>query len=292
MFSIHLLFYGMTAPLAGGVVVITGHQAQEVEELLSSHRLRFARQEEQLGTGHAVLAAEALLGAEKGVALILCGDTPLLKPDTLKKMVAEHQRSGSKITIMTTILEDPANYGRIVVSESREVVKIVEEKDASAGQRLIKEVNAGIYCVDLKLLFASLKQVGTDNKQGEVYLTDIVEIAREAGLSVNRFICPDPDEVLGVNSRVELANATAIIQQRRNQELMLAGVSMVDPGSVFIEKGVEIGRDTLIHPNCYLTGRTVIGRDCEIGPYVKLADCRVGDRRKISPFKDLQGSDL
>jgi len=273
-------------------VVVTGHQAARVEEVLASYPVTFARQGEQLGTGHAVLTAEGSLHGKNGVVVILCGDTPLILPATLQAMVESHLRQQSTLTVMTTIVPDPTHYGRIVANPQGGIERIVEEKDAGEVERKILEVNAGIYCVDLAFLFAALKQVGTDNKQGEVYLTDIVAIARRQGLEVGRFVCPDPLEITGVNSRVELARANTFMQQRRNQALMLAGVTMMHPDSIFIENSVVIGRDTEIHSHCVLAGNTVIGESCRLEPFCKLVDCRVQDRRIIKSFSDLYKQEI
>lgn len=273
-------------------VVVTGHQAERVEEALASSPVKFVRQREQLGTGHAVLTAEELLQGQRGVALILCGDTPLIRPKTLQAMVESHRQQQATLSVMTTIVPDPSHYGRIVANDQGGIERIVEEKDADALERAICEVNAGIYCVDLAFLFAALKKVGTDNKQGEVYLTDIVTIARSQGLEVGRFVCPDPLEITGVNSRVELARANTVMQQRRNQALMLDGVTMIHPDSIFVENSVAIGRDTEIHSHCVLAGNTVIGESCRLEPFCKLVDCRVQDRRVIKSFSDLQNQSI
>lgn len=271
---------------AAATVVVTGHQAEQVEATLAGYPVTFARQTEQLGTGHAVLATEGLLGGRRGTALILCGDTPLVRPSTLQSMIAGHCAQQRTLTVMTTKVDDPSHYGRIVLNDQGVIERIVEEKDADAAERLIQEVNAGIYCADLDFLFAALRQVGRDNKQGEVYLTDIVAIARQSGHAVGRFVCPDPVEITGVNSRVELARAGKVMQERRNQALMLAGVSMVHPDSIFIEKSVLIGQDTEIHSHCVLAGNTVIGQGCRLEPFCKLVDCQAPDRAVIKSFSD------
>ncbi len=268
-------------------VVVTGHQAERVEEVLASYQVEFVRQREQLGTGHAVLATAETLRARHGIALIVCGDTPLIKASTLQSMVDSHLRQQRTLSVMTTIVDDPTHYGRIVANAECGIERIVEEKDADEGERRICEVNAGIYCVDLDFLFAALRQVGTDNQQGEVYLTDIVAIARQERHEVGRFVCPDPLEIIGVNSRIELARANSIMQQRRNQALMLAGVTMIHPDSIFIENSVRIGRDTEIHSHCVLAGNTVIGKGCRLEPFCKLVDCLVQDRAVIKSFSDL-----
>jgi len=268
-------------------VVITGHQAEQVEAALASFPVHFARQHQQLGTGHAVLMAEKVLSPHAGTALILCGDTPLVRPATLTAMLDSHHRQQSVLSVMTTIVEDPCNYGRIVTNTQGGIERIVEEKDASSDERRIREVNAGIYCVDLSFLFTALRQVGTDNKQGEVYLTDIVAIARHSNHAVGRFVCADPLEITGVNSRVELARANGIMQQRRNTELMLAGVTMIHPESIFVENSVSIGRDTEIHSHCLLEGTTVIGQGCRLAPFCHLTDCQVQDRAVVNSFTKL-----
>lgn len=270
-------------------VVVTGHQAERVEAALGPYAVRFVRQSEQLGTGHAVLTAEEFLAGRTGTALILCGDTPLIKPQTLAAMLDDHRQRQATLSVMTTIVDDPSHYGRIVANPLGGIERIVEEKDADHAERRIREVNAGIYCVDLSFLFAALRQVGTDNKQGEVYLTDIVAIARRQGLTVGRFVCPDPLEITGVNSRVELARANAVMQERRNEALMLAGVTMIDPGSIYIENSVVVGRDTEIHSHCVLEGATVIGEGCRLEPFCRLSDCRVGEGAVIRSFSDLRG---
>lgn len=269
-------------------VVVTGHQAERVEEALSTYAVAFVRQREQLGTGHAVLASEPLLSAKRGTALILCGDTPLIRASTLQQMVDEHRNHQRTLTVMTTVVDNPTHYGRIVANAQGGIERIVEEKDADEATRRISEVNAGIYCADLNFLFAALSQVGTDNQQGEVYLTDIVEIARRQSCDVGRFVCSDPLEITGVNSRVELARANVIMQQRRNQALMLDGVTMIHPDSIFIENSVTIGRDTEIHSNCVLAGSTVIGEGCRLEPFSKLVDCQVQAGAMIKSFSDLR----
>jgi len=281
-------------PLAPAeTVVVTGHQAEQVEAVVSSYdAVRFVRQRQQLGTGHAVLITEEALGGKQGLVVILCGDTPLIRAETLQDFVDSHRRGVGVLTVMTAIVPDPSHYGRIVTNAQGGIERIVEEKDADAEQRAIGEINGGIYCADLSFLFAALKQVGTDNQQGEVYLTDIVAIARRQGREVGRFICPDPLEITGVNSRVELAVANTIMQQRRNQALMLAGVTMIHPDSIFVENSVQIGRDTEIHSHCLLTGQTVVGEGCRIEPFCSLIDCRLGDGVCIKSFSNLHGQEV
>lgn len=262
-------------------VVVTGHQADVVESAFADSAVVFARQAEQLGTAHAVLATELLLADFVGTVLILCGDTPLIRSETLEAMLSSHRERGSRLTVMTTVMENPDNYGRIITDESGHLLKIVEEKDASPLEKEIKEINAGVYCVDAGFLFEGLKKVGADNRQGEFYLTDLVEIAGAGGLPVTRHVCTDPQEVLGVNSRIELAGAHRELQLRRNYQLMKDGVTIIDPYAVEISPEVRIGADTEIARNVSLSGGSVVGCGCKIGMNTVIRDCRIGDRVTI-----------
>lgn len=261
----------------GTIIVVTGHQAEQVEAACAGYNVIFARQQEQLGTGHAVLAAEAELARSGGVVMILCGDTPLIGADTLRQMLHQHLQRRSVLSLMTTIVDDPTHYGRIIEDAQGQVVAIVEEKDATPEQRKIKKINAGIYCVDVSFLLHTLKGVGSNNKQGEVYLTDIVAKAHSAGYDTTSFLCLCADETLGVNSRMELARAHQFIQNKVNEKFMSAGVTLVLPATVSIGAAATIGRDTVIDPGVYVKGETVIGENCRIGPGSCLIDCRIGD---------------
>lgn len=270
-------------------VVVTGHHRAQVQAALAKYSLTFVEQAEQHGTGHAVLCAEKEIVEGNGSVLVLCGDTPLIRSNTLQEFIDGHHESGATLSVMTTHLADPTNYGRIVTDNEGNILCIVEEKDASESARLINEINAGIYCVDGKFLLHALHQVGTDNAQGEVYLTDIVAIAKSEGLPMHRFVCDDEDEVMGVNSRIELAQAHLCLQERRNRQLMEAGVTLLNPSTTAIEKSVQIGCDTVIHPNVHLAGNSVIGNGCSIGRSVVLKDCQLGDRVTVGPLAYLEG---
>jgi bifunctional UDP-N-acetylglucosamine pyrophosphorylase / glucosamine-1-phosphate N-acetyltransferase len=270
-------------------VVIVGHQRQAVMQALTGFSLDFAIQEDQLGTGHAVLCAEEALHDKDGVVMILCGDTPLLKTETLLSMYQHHIDQASVLTIMTTVLENPTNYGRIICDENGKVMAIVEEKDASETQQRIKEINAGIYCVGQNFLFKTLKTVGTQNSQGEVYLTDIVSLAVTAGLPVEKFVNPCPQDILGVNSRVELAQAHKEIQRRRNHQLMLDGVTLHDPETTAVSQSVCIGRDTVLQSGVRITGNGAIGASCLIEAGALLHDCSLGDEVVIGAYSYLDG---
>ena len=197
--------------------VVVGHQREKIAELLSGYHATYIIQEQQLGTGHAVLCAEKELRSIGGTVLILSGDVPLIRAETLQAMLADHAQNKPVLSLMTTILDDPTNYGRIMRSSQGELLGIVEEKDATAKQKKTREINAGIYCAEVSFLFEALKKVGTDNKQGEMYLTDIVKIAIDAGLQVDTFSGASSEEVLGINSRDELARANEYLQHQKKQ---------------------------------------------------------------------------
>jgi len=267
--------------------VIVGHQREKVAELVAGYRADCIPQEEQLGTGHAVLCAEKELSRTGGTVLILSGDVPLVKSDSLRTMLADHRESIPALTLMTTTLEDPANYGRIVRNSAGGLLEIVEEKDATDAQKKIREINAGIYCAEVSFLFGALKKVGSNNKQGEIYLTDIVKIAIEKGLQVDIFSGAGGEEVLGVNSRAELAAANKYLQHQKNSQLMADGVSLIDPETIFIQQEVLIGSDTVINANVQISGKSIIGKNCIIGPDVVLHDCLISDNAVIEPFCNL-----
>lgn len=270
-------------------VVVTGHQHRLVEEALrGGNSLSFVHQTQQLGTGHAVLSCEDELRDHTGSVLILCGDTPLVRPETLQQFLRAHIESASVLTVMTTNVSAPDNYGRIVCDEQGNIVKIVEEKDASDEEKKIREINAGIYCVEKQFLFDALKKIGTDNKQGEVYLTDIVGIATDSGVQTNKFRCLDSEEILGVNSRRELAQAHSVLQRRYLHLLMDSGVTLIQPESIIIEKTVKIGKDSVVYPYTSLTGGCTIGTGVHIDSFVKIHDCTVGDSVRIGSFSHLE----
>ena len=265
-------------------LVVVGHQRERVREALAGYAVSFVVQEEQRGTGHAVLCARPALEAGNATVLILCGDIPLIRSATLRAMLASHAQSGAPLTVMTTLLEDPTHYGRIVRHPDGRLAGIVEERDASPEERKIQEINAGIYCARADFLFSALSGVTTDNSQGELYLTDIVAIANRQGRTVTAFRTDDSLAVLGVNSRAELALAHAELRERRNRELMAEGVGLIDPATIAVQQGITVGRDTVIHPNVCITGRSRIGEGCTIEPFVLLHDCDLGDGAAVGPF--------
>ena len=271
-------------------VAVVGHQREAVEELLAGRGVQFAVQQKQNGTAHAVLAAADLLVGRPGTTMILCGDTPLIRPRTLENLLSRHGRADAALTVLSARPANPFGYGRIVCDEQGRLLRIVEEKDASAAEKEIGEVNAGVYCVANDFLFQALERVGSDNRQNEMYLTDIVAIARQAGRTVQHWCCPDPDEMLGVNSRVELASAHTLLQQRRNRELMESGVTLLQPETILIAPEVEIGPDTVIAPQVQLSGATRIAAGCRIDSFVKLHDCILEEGAEIPSFSNLQAT--
>jgi len=273
---IHHVLHAVSRTSINRCAVIVGHQRQEVMAALTGFTVTEVRQEEQLGTGHAVLCAEpACAGAD--TVMILCGDTPLIGAATLQNMIAAHRSRQADLTLMTTLLDQPFGYGRILSDAQGTVLAIVEEKDATDEQRRIPEVNAGIYLVDKAILFAALRQVGTDNSQGEMYLTDIIAIANRQGRTVQKFMHPEAIDVLGVNSRIELARAQATLQSRHNHSLMLAGVTLYAPESTLIAPDCTIGQDTRIHGNTRIDGGTTIGKNCFIDSGCVLHACQLDD---------------
>ncbi|HEY0160983.1 MAG TPA: bifunctional UDP-N-acetylglucosamine diphosphorylase/glucosamine-1-phosphate N-acetyltransferase GlmU [Thermoanaerobaculia bacterium] len=261
-------------------VMIVGYQRDAVQKAVGA-RARYAVQEQQLGTGHAVLQAAAILEQGDGVAkkrvLILSGDVPLTRPETLQRLLDEHERNGNALTLLTMKLANPAMYGRIVRDESGAVTRIVEAKDASEEQKRIDEVNAGIYVFNGEHLFDNLRNLSPENAQKEYYLTDLLAVIRDAGHRVGAVIADDPVEALGVNSRGELAQVEQEIQRRVVENLMREGVTFRNPATVVIDSSVTIGPDTVVYPFVTLEGTTRIGEGCVLEPGVHLVNCTVGD---------------
>lgn len=257
-------------------IVIVGHGAELVESMVGEQG-KIVLQAEQLGTGHAVMQTKDALAGFTGTAMILCGDTPLLDGEELKKFYEAHVQSGAAATVLTAFMDNPFGYGRIVRDADGNVQGIVEEKDADAQQKLIKEINTGIYCLECPLMFDVLATLTCDNAQGEYYLTDVLTKLNEAGKKVGGVVTEDSDMVMGINSRRQLAEAESVMRVRILNKLMDEGVTIMDPASTFIESSVTIGRDTVIYPFTWLEGNTEIGEDCEIGPNVRLTNVEVGN---------------
>jgi bifunctional UDP-N-acetylglucosamine pyrophosphorylase / glucosamine-1-phosphate N-acetyltransferase len=267
------------------IVVVVGHMADQVSAgvLGSRPNVVTALQEPQLGTGHAVLQTEPHLGGKAGTMLLLSGDVPLMRPETLQALVDHHRTTGATATVLTAEFAQPDGYGRIVRTDGA-ISAIVEHKDASPAQREIHEINSGIYAFDLEPLFPALRQIGSANAQGEYYLPDLVSIFRSQGRRVEALRVADPGEILGVNSRKELAETSAVLRDRKNDALMAAGVTILDPSTTWIQPDVIVRPDTILHPGVYLEGQTVIGSGCEIHSGVRIVDSTLGDRVVVNNF--------
>lgn len=261
------------------IVVTTGHGAEAVEGLLPG--VECVRQDRQLGTGHAVMCAREALEGTTGSLLVLSGDSPLVRPATLAALVKAREESGTGLSALTARVPDPAGYGRVVRDEAGDLTAIVEDKDCSDEQREIEEINTGAYCFDAPVLFKHLDRLTTENVQGELYLTDMVGLFVAKGLGVVSMFVEDFREMLGVNSRVQLAEAAKVMQRRINEEHMLSGVTITDPELVWIGPDVEIGRDTEILPMTFLMGATRIGERAVVGPNTRVTDSVVADDASV-----------
>ena len=267
------------AQAAGAVrlVVVVGFGGERVATVMGGEGLEYVTQAQQLGTGHAVMQAQTVLKEYRGTILLLCGDTPLLRTSTLQSLCRAHQESGAAATVLTAEPADPHGYGRILRNAGGNVCGIVEQKDATPEQVRINEINTGIYCFEAGPLYAALEGLTCNNAQQEYYLTDVLAILTQSGQKVGAVKVDDFEETLGINSRVQLAEAEAILRRRKLMELMESGVTLMDPASTFIDSGVAIGRDTVIYPFTWIEGTTVIGEDCRIGPNVRIADSVIGN---------------
>jgi bifunctional UDP-N-acetylglucosamine pyrophosphorylase/glucosamine-1-phosphate N-acetyltransferase len=266
------------------IVVVVGHEAELLKAAIGERPgLMFAVQDPQLGTGHALLQAEPWLRGAQGTVVLLSGDVPLLRAETLLSLVRVHQERGAAATVLTADVPAPDGYGRIV-REGDQIRAIVEHKDASPAQREIHEINSGVYAFDLPPLFAALREIGSTNAQGEYYLPDLVKIYRTQGLAVETIRLKDPREIMGVNGRKELADVASILKSTKNDELMAAGVTLVDPATAFIGADVSIGADTVVQPGVYLEGNTRIGSGCVIHSGVRIVNSTVDDRAIINNF--------
>ncbi|PTJ27114.1 bifunctional UDP-N-acetylglucosamine diphosphorylase/glucosamine-1-phosphate N-acetyltransferase GlmU [Staphylococcus simulans] len=262
------------------IVTIVGHGAESVKETLGSQS-SYSFQEEQLGTAHAVkMAADELKGKE-GTTLVVCGDTPLITPETLKALADYHEAQQAGVTVLSATADNPFGYGRIVRDQDGRLAKIVEQKDATEAEREIDEISTGIFAFDNVLLFELLEKVKNDNAQGEYYLPDVITLALEAGKIADAYRTDDFDEIMGVNDRVALSKAEAAYRERVNEYHMRNGVTLIDPASTYIEADVQIGMDTIIEPGVHLGKGTVIGEDTVIGKYSDVNNSTIGNRTTI-----------
>ena len=261
-------------------VVIIGHGADKVSDFVGKEALCIL-QEPQLGTGHAAMQAKSALKGKSDYVIVTYADMPLLRGETFQQLVETQKQNTGPISMLTVIAEDPRGFGRVVRKDDGTVAAIVEEYVATAEQQAIKELNVGAYCFSADWLWEALGRIQKNPKKGEYYLTDTIELAVGDGLPVQALIHDDLVETIGINTRVHLAEAEAAMRQRINRDLMLAGVTMMDPVSTYIESGVTIGKDTVVMPNTYIQGGTTIGEGCEIGPNAHIRNSQIGDRCKV-----------
>jgi bifunctional UDP-N-acetylglucosamine pyrophosphorylase/glucosamine-1-phosphate N-acetyltransferase len=285
-----MILYVIDAVRACGVnkiVLVVGHQAADVMRHCPGPDIEFAVQEPQLGTGHAVAAAAESFRGYSGEILILCGDIPLITPETLATFQRFHQEHFSRLTVMTTHVENPHGYGRIVRNDQRELTGIVEEKDATDNQKKIAEINTGTYIAQSDLLFSLLSRIKNHNAQSEYYLTDIIREAVNESITVHGFVLENGLEASGINTREELARASTVVWDQVRRRLMDSGVTLLDPGTVYVSSSVTIGPDTVIHPVAHISGEATIGSNCVIESGAYILDSMIGDNVQI-----LQGSRL
>ncbi|WP_285890577.1 bifunctional UDP-N-acetylglucosamine diphosphorylase/glucosamine-1-phosphate N-acetyltransferase GlmU [Paenibacillus macerans] len=261
-------------------IVVVGHGAEAVKSYLGSSA-EYVLQEQQLGTGHAVKQAGPQLAGEEGTTVVICGDTPLVTAETLEALFELHTRKGAAATVLTAKMDNPQGYGRVIRGENGTVERIVEQKDCTPEEAAVQEINTGTYCFDNAKLFAALEKVTNDNAQQEYYLTDVIGILVQAGEIVEGYAAQDHRESIGVNDRVALAEAEAVMRERIVRLHMLGGVTVIDPASTYIGADVTIGSDTVIYPGTVLSGRTVIGEDCVIGPASQIEDSVIYDGAKV-----------
>lgn len=271
--------------------VIVGHQADLVDNYIKSNyaNSRTVLQSPQLGTGHAVSMTLPYLEDFEGEVIILCGDTPLITSDTLKEFINFHYTKGSELTVMGAIFDNPTNYGRLIRNDDGTLNSIVEEKDANPEQKLVKEVNAGIYCLNWSKIKPAFSQLKTNNAQGEYYLTDIIKWANEQNLKVNAYTLKDNEEIFGINSKAHLAEASRMLNDKIVKKHLENGVTIIDPLTTWISPETEIAADTVIYPSCYITGKNKIGKNCKIGPFAHLrGDVVLEDNVKIGNFVEVK----
>lgn len=263
-------------------VIIVGYQAELVRQTIGESA-QFAIQDPQLGTGHAVQQAEELLRDKADLILVLTADMPLLTERTLRQVLNAHQSTSDQntpITMLTVNTVEPRGFGRVLRDRENRLIGIVEEAQATPEQLSIQELNASVYCFDANWLWEALPRIPLSPK-GEYYLTDLVGIAEADGKAVQAVSLHDPEEAIGINTRVHLAEASAILRERINRSLMLGGVTLIDPGSTYVEAGVQVGQDTVIWPNTYLHGDTLVGRGCNLGPNTIIRDSQLGDNCRV-----------
>ncbi len=263
------------------IVTVIGHGAQEVKKVLGE-RTDYAVQVEQLGTAHAVLQTESLLGDKDGMTLIACGDTPLFTAETFSELFSYHRSKGAVATVLTAFTQKPFGYGRIIRNDLGIVERIVEQKDATKEEAAVQEINTGVYCFNNRELFKALHKINNNNAQGEYYLTDVMEVLQKEGKVVAAYQMNDFAESMGVNDRIALAKADKVMRARINKKHMENGVTLVDPDNTYIDADVKIGMDTVVEPGVALKGQTIIGEDCKIGAHSEIRDSVIEDHVTVT----------
>ena len=274
-----MLYYPLEAARLAGfkqLKVVIGHGAEQVSDIFSAADITWIKQSDQLGTGHAMMCAADSLRGYSGALLLLCGDVPLIQPETLQQLQNYHSQQQAAVTVLTAQMPNPSGYGR-VIRDGEQILRIVEEKDADEQQRQVTEINTGTYLFDAAFVLSALKGLNKNNAQREYYLTDVVAAAVAAGEKTRALCVEDPTEVMGINDRCQLAEAEVLMRWKINADLMFGGVSMPDPTTVYIDNGVEIGRDTILHPNVHLHGKTTIGKNCIVETGVVIVDSQIAD---------------
>ncbi len=284
-------------------ITIIGHKGELVREAMGD-RTAYAEQTEQLGTGHAVMQAAPLLEGNDGYVLVICGDTPLLRSETIRKLIGECREKKAAAAVLTAVMDDPFGYGRVIRDEEGHMLRIVEQKDGTPEELAVKEINTGTYCFEVKALLAALPKLDCNNAQGEYYLTDVFGLMIREGRFVVPVTAEDAEETMGVNSRIQLAAADRVLRRRKAEVLMAEGVSIIDPDRVYIGEDVTVGRDTVLYPGVILEGKTIVGAGCRIGPDTELEnvvcgddnhlnrvyahDCTLGSHNELGPFVHLR----
>ena len=289
-----MLYYPLESARQAGFTqlsVVIGHGAEQVRETFADQDLSWVVQTDQLGTGHALMCAADSLRGYSGPLLLLCGDVPLLKPETVQRLYDYHRQEEAAVTVLSARMVDPYGYGRMI-RDGEQLLSIVEEKDADNDQRLVTEINAGIYLFDTAFVLSALQGLNKDNAQGEYYLTDVVAAAVAEGRQTRALCVDDPTEVMGINDRRQLAEAEVLMRWKINADLMYAGVTMIDPTTVYIDDGVELGNDILIHPNVHLHGKSSIGSNCIIEPGVVVTDSRIAAGAHLKAGSVIEGADI
>ena len=297
MFNKPLLGYVIDAVNKTGYInenfIIVGHESEKVEKFVKENyeNSKCILQSPQLGTGDAVNKATPYLKDFDGYVIVVCGDTQLITAETIKNFVEFHDNNHADLTVMSAIFENPKNYGRIIRDKNNKFVAIVEEKDATPEQKAVKEINAGIYCINWKTVSDAFSNLQNNNAQGEYYITDIVKWAVEKNLNVQSYILKNNDEIFGINSKIHLAQATKILNKKSIEKLMEEGVQIVDPDTTYISPETTIGADTIILPNVYITGKNTIGKKCKIGPFSHVRDgAIIGNNVRIGNFVEIKKS--